>query len=237
MPLAGALEIRAVTVGALQNGLERLGADFIRENGGQINYTVTSPANLNSVLAGGQFDVIIAAAASVEELERSGGLQAGSRVKAVRVGIGVAVREGAPKPDLSTPAAFKRAIQAARNFVYASPTPNGSGVLTIRILTAAGLVDALNAKGKQGGLGAGKELIARGAYEMGLFHISEAAMPGVVVAGPVPVPLQEYSHYDAAVMAGAANQDAAASFVKFVTGKSAVAVWKAASVDAIQPDA
>jgi molybdate transport system substrate-binding protein len=149
----------------------------------------------------------------------------------------VAVREGAPKPDLSTPAAFKQAITAARNFVYADPTPNGSGVLTMRILAAAGLVGALKAKGRPGGLGSGKELIAKGEYEMGLFHISEATMPGVVVAGPVPAPLQEYSHYDAAVMAGAANRDTAASFVKFVTGRSAAAVWKAASVDAIRPEA
>lgn len=235
--MASVPEIRAVTVGALQNGLERLAADFTRQNGCEIKFTVTSPANLSNVLAAGRFDVIIAAAASVEELDRSGGLQAGSRVNAVRVGIGVAVREGAPKPDLSTPAAFKKAITAARNFAYATPTPNGSGVLTLRILAAAGLADVLEVKGKPGGLGPGKELIAKGEYEMGLFHISEAAMPGVIVAGPVPIPLQEYSHYDAAVMVEAANQDAAASFVKFVTDKSAAAVWKSAGVDAIPPEA
>jgi molybdate transport system substrate-binding protein len=232
--IASAAELRVVTVGALQNGLKPLGADFTKETGNQVNYTFTNPANLKNVLAGGQFDVIIAAAPSVEELEKSGGLQAASLVKAVRVGIGVAVREGAPKPDVSTPDTFKKSIMAARNIVYTDPaTPNGSGVLTMRILSEAGLVDAVKAKGKQEGLGPGKELIAKGEYEMGLFNISEATIPGVVVAGPVPAPLQQYTTYDAAVMAGTANKDAAGAFVKFVTGKPAAATWKAASIDAL----
>ena len=103
----------------------------------------------------------------------------------------------------------------------------------MRILAAAGLADAVKAKGKQEGLGPGKELIAKGEYEMGLFNISEATIPGVVVAGPVPAPLQQYTTYDAAVMAGSGNKDAASAFVKFVTGKGAAATWKAASIDAL----
>jgi molybdate transport system substrate-binding protein len=233
MALASAAEIKVVTVGALQNGLKPLGVEFGKE-GTQVNYTFTNPANLKKVLSEGKFDVIIAAAPSVEELGQTGGLQGGSLVKAVRVGIGVAVKEGAPRPDVSTPEAFKKAVTAARNIVYTDPsTPNGSGVLTMRILTAAGLVDIVKAKGRQEGLGPGKELIAKGEVEMGLFNISEATIPGVVVAGAVPAPLQEYTTYDAAVMAGTANKDAAAAFVKFVTGKSAAATWKAALIDSM----
>jgi molybdate transport system substrate-binding protein len=232
--LATAAEIRVVSVGALQSALKPLGADFTKQGGDQVNYTFTNPANLKKVLGDGQYDVIIAAVPSIEELDKSGGLQAGSRVKAVRVGIGVAVREGAPKPDVSTPDAFKHAIMAARNIVYTDPaTPNGSGVVTMRILAAAGLVDAVKAKGKPEGLGPAKELIAKGEVEMGLFNISEATIPGVVVAGPVPAPLQDYTHYDAAVLAGAGNKEAAAGFLKYVTGKPAAAAWKAASIDAM----
>jgi molybdate transport system substrate-binding protein len=233
LAVASAAEIKVVTVGALQNGLKPLGVEFGKQ-GDQVNYTFTNPANLKKVLAEGKFDVIIAAAPSVEELGQSGGLQAGSMVKAVRVGIAVAVKDGAPKPDVSTPEAFKKAITAARSIVYTDPsTPNGSGVLTMRILAAAGLVDIVKAKGKQEGLGPGKELIAKGEVEMGLFNISEATIPGVVVAGPVPAALQEYTTYDVAVMAGAANKDGAAAFLKFVTGKGAAATWKAALIDAM----
>jgi molybdate transport system substrate-binding protein len=232
--LAGATEIRVVTVGALQSALKPLGADYAKQNGDQINYTFTNPANLTKVLSESKFDVIIAAAPSVEELDKAGGLEAGSRVKAVQVGIGIAVKEGAPKPDVSTPDAFKKAVLAARNIVYTDPaTLNGSGVVTMRILTAAGLVDAVKAKGKQEGLGPGKELIAKGEYEMGLFNISEATIPGVVVAGPVPAPLQDYTRYDAALLAGSANKAAAAAFLKFVTGPAAAATWKAAHIDTL----
>jgi molybdate transport system substrate-binding protein len=110
--------------------------------------------------------VIVAAAPWIEELDNAGGLEAGSRVKAGCVGIGVAVHEGAFKPDVSTPDAFKKAIMAARNIAYTDlAMPNGSGVVTMRILAAAGLVDVVNAKGKQSGLGPGRELIANGEYE------------------------------------------------------------------------
>ena len=232
--LASAAEIRVVTVGALQSALKPLGSDYAKQGGDQVSYTFTNPANLAKVLSGSKFDVIIAAAPSVEELDKAARLEAGSRVKAVKVGIGVAVKDGAPKPDVSTPDAFKKAILAARNIVYTDPaTPNGSGVVTMRILAAAGLVDAVKAKGKQEGLGAGKELIAKGEYEMGLFNISEATIPGVVVAGPVPAPLQDYTHYDAALLAGTANKAAAAAFLKFVTGPAAAASWKVANIDAL----
>src|SRR5690242_11184107 len=86
---ASAAEIKVVTVGALQNGLKPLGVEFGKE-GTQVNYTFTNPANLSKVLAEGKFDVIIASAPQVEAL--GSGLQAGSTVKAVRVGIGVAVK-------------------------------------------------------------------------------------------------------------------------------------------------
>jgi molybdate transport system substrate-binding protein len=232
--VATAGEIRVVTVGALRNALTPLGADYTKQSGDKVTYMFTNPANLKQVLGEGKYDAIIAAASSIDELDKSGGLQADSHVKAVRVGIGVAVKEGAPKPDVSTPEAFKKAIMAARNIVYTDPTtPNGSGIVTMRILAAAGLADAVKAKGKQEGLGPGKELIAKGEYEMGLFNISEATIPGVVVAGPVPAPLQEYTSYDAGVLAGAANKDAAAAFLKYVTGKSAAATWKAAYIDAM----
>jgi molybdate transport system substrate-binding protein len=144
--------IRVVAVGALQTGLKPLGEEFTKQSGHPVDYTFTSPANLNSVISSGEFDVIVAAAPWIGELEEAGGVQAGSRVKAGRVGIGVAAREGASKPDVSTPDAFKKAILAARNIVYTDPAmPNGSGVVTMRILAAAGLVDVVKAKGKQSG--------------------------------------------------------------------------------------
>jgi molybdate transport system substrate-binding protein len=229
----GAAPLRVVAVGALQNALKLLGAEFTRQGGARVECTFTSPANLRNTLAGGQFDVIVAAAPTVAELEASGALQIGSRRKAARVGIGVGVQEGAPRPDLSTPEAFRQAINSARNIVYTDPSmPTGSGIVTMRILAAAGLVDAVKAKGIQQNLGPGRELIAKGEYALGLFNLSEVAAPGVVIAGPVPTPLQDYTFYDGAVFANAGNKDVAGDLLTFVTGKSAVAIWKAGQAEA-----
>jgi molybdate transport system substrate-binding protein len=225
--------VRVVAVGALQNALKLLAAEFARQGGAKVECTFTSPANLTNTLAGGRFDVIAAAAPTVAELGASGALLAGSRRKAARVGIGVGVREGAPKPDLSTPEAFRRAINAARNIVYTDPSmPTGSGIVTMRILAAAGLVEVVKAKGIQRNLGPGRELIASGEYELGLFNLSEVAAPGVVIAGPVPAPLQDHTFYDGAVFANAGRRDAAQEFLKFVTGKSAAAIWQAGQAEA-----
>src|SRR6202035_4743773 len=84
--LASAGEIKVVTVGALQNALKAIAADFTKETGGQVTYTFTSPAALKGLLADGKFDAIIAAAPALEELTSS--LQTGLRVKVARVGIG-----------------------------------------------------------------------------------------------------------------------------------------------------
>ena len=210
----GAAPLRVVAVGAPQNALKLLGAEFTRQGGARVECTFTSPANLKNTLTGGRFEVIIAAASTIAELEASGALQIGSRRKAARVGIGVGVGEGAPKPDLSTPEAFRQAINLARNIIYTDPsTPTGSGIVTMRILAAAGLVEVVKAKGIQQNLGPGRELIAKGEYELGLFNLSEVAVPGVVIAGPVPAPLQDYTFYDGAVFANAGDKEVAGDFL------------------------
>jgi molybdate transport system substrate-binding protein len=220
--------LRVLAVGALQPALKSLAAEFTRQGGAAVECTFTSPANLNTVMAGPQFDVIVAAVPWIKEVEASDGLQPGSRRMAARVGIGIAVREGAPRPDLSSPEAFKQAIRDAKNIVYTDPaTPNGSGIVTMRILAAAGLTDLVMAKGKQQNLGPGRELIAKGEYELGLFNLSEIAVPGVAIAGAVPAPLQDYTEYDGAVLANSANKAAAEQFLHFITGASATALWEA----------
>jgi molybdate transport system substrate-binding protein len=221
-------------VGALQNALRPLIADFAKTSGDQVKLMVTGPAALDKTLAEGNFDVITAAAPAIDGLEKAGKVASGTPLTLGRVGIGVAVREGAAKPDLATPEAFKRAIMAARNIVYTDPAvPNASGVVTMRILAAAGLVDTVKDKSRQEALGPARDLIAKGEYELGIFNVSEAEAPGVVLAGPVPAPLQQYTIYAAAMMSNAATKDRAADFVNFVTGKDAALRWRAGGVEAM----
>jgi molybdate transport system substrate-binding protein len=232
--LASADDLRVITVGALQVAMRNLVADYNKSTKPEVILTITNPALLSKALSQGSFDVIIAPSPALEELDKAGGLQGEGRVKVGRVGIGVAIREGAPKPDLSTPDAFKQAVSAAKSFVYTDPsTPNASGAVTQRILAAAGLLDMVKAKGRQEGLVPARELIAAGTVEMGFFNVSEATAKNCVLAGPVPAPLQQYTSYDGAVMAKSAAAGPAAAFLKFVTAKSVAAQWTAAGVDAM----
>jgi molybdate transport system substrate-binding protein len=234
--IAEAAEVKVLIAGALQNAIRPLAADFEKQTGNKVTITATNPALVAKELAGGQFDVIASAVPSMAEFDEGGKLQDGSRSQLARTGIGIAIKAGAPKPDLSTVAAFKKAVMGAKNIIYTDPTtPNASGGNTQHILANAELLDVVKKKGLQEGLAPGRERIAKGEYEMGFFNVSEAVAPGVVLAGPVPAALQMYLYYDVAVLKGAAAKNEAAAFAKFITAKSASERWKGAGLEQLGP--
>jgi molybdate transport system substrate-binding protein len=231
---ADAAEIKVVTVGATRVALTNLAEDYKASSGNTIVFTFTNPAMLAQTLAGAQFDAIVAPSPPVVDLDMAGRLERGSRARIARTGIGIAIRDGAPKPDLSTPEAFRRTVLAARNVLFTDPsTPNGSGILTQAILAEAGLLEAVRSKGMQTNLAGGKELLARGEYEMAFFNLSETEAPGVVVGGPVPAPLQRYTNYDAAVFTTAAQKGHAFSFIQFLATPKAEPRWRAAWLEQV----
>jgi molybdate transport system substrate-binding protein len=234
--IANAAEVKVLTAGALQVAMRSLAADFEKQTGNHVTIKPTNPALVEKELAAANYDVIAAATPTIAEFDESGRLQAGTRNVIARTGIGIAIKQGAPKPDVSTVTAFKKAVHDAKSIVYSDPsTPNASGPNTQHILTNAGLLDEVKKKGKQEGLAQGREAIARGEFEMGFFNVSEAGAPGVELAGPVPAPLQQYINYDAAVLRSAPDKDAGAAFVKFISSRAAGANWKAAGLDQLNP--
>jgi molybdate transport system substrate-binding protein len=229
-------EVRVIAAGALQVALKNLIADFDKKSGNTVTLVPTNPANLLKDMASAPFDVVCAASVSIEEFDDAAMLQPNSRKPLARTGIGVAVKEGTQKPDISNVAAFKRALLAAKNIVYSDPTvANASGAQAQHILVNAGLLDAIKSKSVQAGLGPGREGIAKGDYEMGLFNVSEALAPGVVLAGPVPAPLQQYINYDVAVLKTAVQKKSAADFISYVTAKSTGEKWRAAGLEQLPP--
>jgi molybdate transport system substrate-binding protein len=238
--IAVAAEIKVLAVGALGTGLKAIAADFTKETGTAVNLILTNPTALNQALAANKpiesinsdqpVDVIVAAASSMEDFDKKGAFKPGSRVALLRVGIGVGIKEGAKKPDLTTPEAFKQAMLSAKVVTYGDPSQaNGSGINVQQVLQKAGVWDAVKAKGRMEGLGQAKELIAKGDADLGLFNASETAGPGVVLAGSAPQSLQAYTTYAAAIAAKAPSADQAASFVKFMAG--AKDSWQKAHVE------
>ncbi len=204
----GAADIRVLSVGSVQIATKALAPEFEKATGHKVIFTIVSPDQIAERLAGGTYDMLIASVPVVAALDKSGGVRAGTRAPLSRAGIGVMVRDGGPVPDVSTPDAFKKAVLAAKSIAYGDPAlPNQSGEVTVRILTKAGILDAVKPKLRAAGLAPGLAMVAKGEVDLALFNQVELPK-GVRLAGPVPVPLQDYTFYEAAVLAKGAAPEA-----------------------------
>ena len=233
--MAGAADIRVVGVGAVQNALRVLAADFGNETGHRVVLTIDAPAVVMQKIKDGDiYDAVIVSEPAMDRLDKEGVVNPESRVPLAKTGMGVAVRAGAPLPDLSTPEAFKQALLAAKSVVYGDPTlPNQSGEKAERILVQAGILDALKPRLRiVPSQAASQELIAKGEAEMGLYNISEIPDgKGLAFAGPVPKLLQVTTSYEGALMSDGAVPEAARAFIRFLAGPEARAKWLAAKLE------
>jgi molybdate transport system substrate-binding protein len=227
-----AAEIRVLSVGSVQIATKAIAPQFEKTTGHKIVFTVVSPNLIAGRLAGGTYDMLIASVPVVTALDKAGELRAGTRKPLSRAGIGVMVRDGGNVPDVATPDAFKQTLLAAKSIVHGDPSmPNQSGEVTMRILTKAGILDAVRLKARAADLAPGLAMVAKGEMEVGLFNQVELPA-GVRLAGPVPVPLQDYTFYEAAVLAKGAAAREAAAFIAHLTAPGVRANWTAAHLDA-----
>ena len=232
--MAAADEIRVLSVGAVQNAVKGLAADFAKESGHQVTFTIGSPAVVTQKIKDGEvFDAVIVSEPAMDVLDRDGIVNPESRVRLANTGMGVAVRAGAPLPDVSTPEAFKQALTAAKSIVYGDPTlPNQSGEKAEKILKNTDLLDALKGKLKLvPGQAASQEMIAKGDVELGLYNVSEIPEgKGLAFAGAVPAPLQIDTTYEGGLMTDGSVPQAAREFIRYLASPEARAKWVAAKL-------
>jgi molybdate transport system substrate-binding protein len=235
MSMAGAADIRVLSVGAVQNAVRELVTEFGHETGHRVALTVASPVVVMQKIKDGEvFDAVIVSEPAMDRLDKEGIVNPESRVPLGKTGMGVAVRVGTPLPDLSTPEAFKQALLGAKSVVYGDPAlPNQSGEKAERILVQAGILDALKPRLKiVPGQATSQELVAKGEVEMGLYNISEIPDgKGLAYAGPVPKLLQITTNYEGAVMSDGAVPEAARAFLRFLASSEARPKWLAAKLE------
>ena len=230
--ISAAADIRVLSVGSVQIATKIIAAEFEKATGHKVLLTIVSPDRIAERLANASYDMLIASVPVVEALDKAGGIRAGTRTPLARAGIGVMVRDGAPVPDVATPDAFTKALLAARSIVHGDPAlPNQSGVVTMRILAKAGILDAVRPKAQAAGLAEGLAMVAKGEAELALFNQVELP-PGVRLAGSVPMPLQDYTFYEAALLAKGTVPEAAQAFIGRMTAPAARQTWDAALLDA-----
>ena len=231
---ANAAEIKVLTAGAFKQVLVALLPDFEKQTGDQVrvdNDTVGALAK--RIEAGENFDLAILTPAAINTLADKGRLAAGSRKDLARVGIGVVVKEGAAKPDISTDEAFKKALLAAQSIAYIDPAAGGSsGIYVARMLEKLGIAADMKGKSRLIPGGAVAENIAKGEAELGIHQISEILpVKGVTLVGPLPTDLQNYTVYAAAVSATAKEPAGAKALVEMLSGPAAADVLKAKGME------
>lgn len=196
---AAAAELQVMASNAVTTSLTRVKSQFEQTTGDSLSVRYDTTNAIRSAIEGGaEFDVAILTTAADQALVESQRVVPGSIVPIARGGIGVVVRTGLPKPDISTPAAFRQALLDARSVSYTST--GVSGMYVDGLLKQLGLADSLAAKSVRPQGGAVAALVARGEADLGIQQISELLpVAGVDYIGPLPPPLQHFTEFSAAI--------------------------------------
>jgi molybdate transport system substrate-binding protein len=227
-----AAEIDAFISTAVKSATDEVLPPFERANGHTIRaFYAPSGALLPRFARGEPVDVFLTDAPAIDQLIQQGKI-AGPRIDFARTGIGIAVKKGAPHPDVSTPEALKRALLAAKTVGHASPAGGSiTGGHIMRMFEKLGIADQITPKTKLSMGGPNSRvsvLVSSGEAEIGLQQASELLdNPDVEMIGLLPAELQQITIYSAAVTASAKQPDAAKALVRALTAPEAAPIFKA----------
>jgi molybdate transport system substrate-binding protein len=232
---AVAADVRVYTSGAPAEIQKGFAQKFNEASGHRLVVTSGTLAVIQDrLLASEAADAVVLPLPSVDTLEKAGKLRAGSRVGLARVGIGVAVRQGAALPDVSTVDAFRKTLLAARSIVHPDPKGGGfTGAHIDRVFERLGIADVVRPKVKlMFAIGGGMAAVAKGEADIGLFNVSEILpVSGAALAGAFPADLQNYITFGGAVSVDSPAPDVAAEYLRLLAG--ARDAWAAGGFEAI----
>src|SRR5947209_19273997 len=227
---ARAAEIKLLCAVALQPAMVALIPDFEKSSGHKVTIAYgTAGAVANRVQKGEAADIVISAEPMIDQLQAQGKVVADSRVTIAKVGVGVFVRKGAAKPDISSVDAFKRSMLAARSIAYPDPAGGGaSGIYVASLLERLGIAAEMKPKTKLSTLKTLYASVASGDVEIGFNQVSEIlAQPTIELAGPLPSAIQNYTQFAPGIVTGSSQTDAARALVTFLYSPAAKTVLKA----------
>jgi molybdate transport system substrate-binding protein len=227
---ARAADVKIMVPGPIFAGMNALAQTFNTENGPAFKAVLiggTVGSIQKNVAIGMSADIVILPAADMDALEKSGGVQSGSRVEMGRVGFGFAVRTGAPHPDISTPEKFRAVLLAAKSVSYNDPAIGSlGGVMVAQILARPEFA------GVKAAPSGGARAVKDGNAEIALQSLSElVGRDGVELVGLVPAYLDAHMDFAAAVLSHATEPIGAAQFLHYITHPEATSVWKSYGVD------
>lgn len=233
-PSVEAAEIKVLSAGAVRAIVTELADAFKKETGHTVTLSFGTVGVTKKKLESGEpADVVIMTDVAIDQAIGERLLVEGTRADIARTAIGVGVREGAPKPNISTDDAFKQAVLAAKSITYVDPAQGAtSGIHLASVLQRLGIADTVKAKTRLVPGGYPAELVAKGEVEMVLHQISEILpVKGVVLVGPLPKDLQKLTVYSAGLAAKAAAPEVGRAFIAFVTRPAFKAKFAQAGLD------
>jgi molybdate transport system substrate-binding protein len=231
---AAAAEIKVLTTGAFKQVVVALVPEFEKATGHKVVVDNGTVGQLIKRVDGGEaFDVLVLNPRGIEDYIKKGKIVAGTGAKLAKVGVGVMVKAGAPKPDVSSVEAFKQALLKARAVGYIDPASGGSsGIYVSGLLDRLGIADQIKPKAKLKRGGHVADLVVSGEAEIGIHQMSEiVSEKGVTLVGPLPAEIQNYTTYVVGLGAAAKDAEAAKAFIKTLTGPAAAGVLKSKGME------
>jgi len=229
-----ASEIRVMSGGAPKEVFAQLAPKFEQQTGNKVIFTYDVLTALREkVAAGEKVDVLVMPVPMLDGYAKDGKLRANSQATFGSVGTSVVVKEGAPRPDISTKEKFREAMVGARSVVHATPGKTPSGTHLGKVMEQLGIADTMAKKViHRPALEGGVQLVAQGQAEIGIYPASEvASVKGISVVGPLPAGVDFNILYGGAATANSVAGDAAAAFVKFMAAPENRNVWQHAGFD------
>ena len=223
-----AAEIRILSAAAMQSVFKEIGGAFERASGHRLIFHYGTIGAINQwVMGGEEADVVIGSTLSMPALVKAGKIDPASTVAICKVGAGVVVPAGNPKPAIASAEDLKRALLAAKFIVFADPVRGGAaGIHIAGVIDKLGITEQTRPKTR---LGAGGDItevtLALGDGALGMTQISEIAQkPGAELVGPLPAEFQNTTTFMAGTPAGAESWGPVAAFLTFLRGPAAAAV-------------
>jgi molybdate transport system substrate-binding protein len=235
---AHAAEIRVVSSGGLSAAFRELAPQFERATGNKLligwgpSMGTTEDAIPTRFKRGEPMDVLIMVGSALGDLVKEGKVAADSRVDLARSEIGAVVKKGAPRPDLGSVDAVKRALLAAKSIAYSD---SASGVyISTELFQRLGIADQVKGKSRMIPAEPVARVVARGDAELGFQQVSELLpVPGVDFVGKLPRELQKVTIFSAGVVAGSKVPDAARALVAFLASPDAAPVMARSGLEPI----
>jgi molybdate transport system substrate-binding protein len=222
-----AAELKVLAGGSLTGSFGELAPSFEKATGHKLVIHFDSTPNLiKQVTSGAPFDLAVVPVDVYKDAAARARFAGGPTIDIARAGYGVIVRAGAPKPDIGTPEAFKKALLDASSIAFVPESAAGAYIL--KTFERLGITEAMKARTKAQAMPTQiAPAVARGDAELGIFVVNVLVAPGVELAGAFPPELQQELVFSAAIASDAKEADAAKTFVDYLKTPAAIAIIKA----------